>query len=58
MLGTARKLPLTITRFLNPTSKLATACAIHSDTLEHTLGYGVDDADENGLYSAMDYLVE
>lgn len=46
-------------RILDPTSKLATARALHADTLHHSLGdlLGVADADEAELYRAMDWLL-
>jgi transposase len=46
-------------RILDPTSKLATARGLHSDTLHSSLGesLAVDSADETELYSAMDWLL-
>ena len=43
-------------RILEPSSKLATARSWESNTLGSSLG--VDDADENELYAAMDWLLE
>ncbi len=43
-------------RILKPDSKLATTRAWHTTTLPELLG--VTDADENELYSAMDWLLE
>ncbi len=45
-----------ISRVLQPDSKLATARSFGSTTLAATLG--VEDADEDELYAAMDWLVE
>ena len=49
-----------VARILEPRSKLATARALHTDTLAHSLGelLEVDDADEDELYAAMDWLLE
>jgi hypothetical protein len=46
-------------RLLNPSSKLATARGLDPETLESTLGalLGVQDADEDDLYLAMDWLL-
>jgi transposase len=44
------------TRLLNPQSKLATSRAWADNTLADTLGIG--DADEDEMYSAMDWLLE
>jgi transposase len=46
-------------RILDPTSKLATARGLHSDTLHSSLGesLSLDSADETELYSAMDWLL-
>jgi hypothetical protein len=45
-------------RLLSPGSKLATVRALSSETLDSTLGelLGVDDADEDECYAAMDWL--
>src|SRR3990172_254485 len=47
-------------RILEPRSKLATAEALREDTLHSTLGeiLGVQSADEDDLYAAMDWLLE
>ncbi len=45
-----------VSRVLQPGSKLATARSFGSTTLAATLG--VEDADEDELYAAMDWLVE
>lgn len=45
-----------VSRVLQPDSKLATARSLGSTTLAATLG--VEDADEDELYAAMDWLVE
>ena len=47
-------------RILRPCSKLATSRGLGADTLVDTLGeeLGVEDADEDELYAAMDWLVE
>lgn len=44
------------TRILDPRSKLATASCLDNTTLAQTLG--VQDADENQMYAAMDWLLE
>src|SRR5216683_1987699 len=48
-----------VARILDPASKLATARALHADTLHHSLGevLGVNDAEETELYQAMDWLL-
>ena len=47
-------------RMVRPCSKLATSRGLDTDTLVDTLGeeLGVEDADEDELYGAMDWLVE
>ena len=47
-------------RILRPCSKLATSRGLGADTRVDTLGeeLGVEDADEDELYAAMDWLVE
>jgi transposase len=47
-------------RILEPSSKLATARALHSETLSSSLGelLHLDDAGEDELYRAMDWLLE
>jgi len=46
-------------RILDPASKLATARALNPETAQSTLGetLGLDDADEDDLYEAMDWLL-
>jgi transposase len=48
-----------VARVLTPTSKLATARGLHSDTLNSSLGelLDLDSADETELYDAMDWLL-
>jgi len=48
-----------VARILEPGSKLATARALRRETLQSTLGelLGVEDADEDELYEAMDWLL-
>ena len=48
-----------LARILDPRSKLATARSLRSETLTHTLGeeLGIEDAGENELYRAMDWLL-
>jgi transposase len=48
-----------VARILDPTSKLATARGLHSDTLSSSLGdlLHLDNADETELYRAMDWLL-
>jgi hypothetical protein len=48
-----------VSRVLNPASKLATTRGLSSETLDSTLGelLGVEDADEDECYSAMDWLL-
>jgi len=48
-----------VARILDPTSKLATARGLHSDTLSSSLGdlLGLDSAHESELYDAMDWLL-
>jgi hypothetical protein len=50
---------LIVARILAPTSKLATARGLHSDTLHSSLGelLDLDSADEAELYQAMDWLL-
>jgi transposase len=47
-----------VARILEPRSKLATASSLEATTLHHTLGelLGVESADEDELYAAMDWL--
>ncbi len=45
-----------VARIIEPQSKLATSTWWHTTTLAETLG--VDDADEDDLYAAMDWLLE
>ena len=49
-----------VARVLDPRSKLATAQSLHPETLHNTLGecLGVEAADEDELYDAMDWLAE
>ena len=49
-----------LARILDPRSKLATARSLSSETLTHTLGeeLGIEDAGENELYRAMDWLLK
>ena len=49
-----------LARILDPRSKLATARSLSRETLTHTLGeeLGVEDAGENELYRAMDWLLK
>ncbi len=48
-----------LARILDPHSKLATARSLRSETLTHTLGeeLGIEDAGDNELYRAMDWLL-
>jgi len=48
-----------VSRIVDPCSKLATARALHSDTLHTSLGElrDVGSADETELYQAMDWLL-
>ena len=48
-----------LARILDPRSKLATARCLRGETLTHTLGeeLGIEDAGENELYRAMDWLL-
>ena len=48
-----------LARILDPRSKLATARCLRTETLTHTLGeeLGVEDAGEDELYRAMDWLL-
>jgi hypothetical protein len=52
-------LALIAARLLSPGSKLATARGLSAETAESTLGamLGVDDADANACYAAMDWLL-
>lgn len=52
-------LAMIVSRVLNPASKLATARGLSSETLDSTLGelLGVEDADEDECYAAMDWLL-
>jgi transposase len=47
-------------RILDPSSKLATARALDSDTLSHSLGefLGLEKVQDDDLYRAMDWLLE
>ena len=47
-------------RIVDPTSKLATARALDSDTLSHSLGefLGLEKVQDDDLYRAMDWLLE
>ena len=58
LLGRKRDLVLAMiaARVLDPQSKLATARSWHHSTLGEL--FGVEDADENELYAAMDWLLE
>lgn len=49
-----------VARIIDPSSKLATARGLSTDTLSSTLGeiLGVEDADSDELYEAMDWLGE
>jgi len=49
-----------VARILEPQSKLATARALDTETLAHTLAeqLKLKDADEDALYGAMDWLLE
>ena len=49
-----------LARILDPRSKLATARTLRSETPTHTLGeeLGIEDAGENELYRAMDWLLK
>jgi hypothetical protein len=53
-------LAMVVARILEPRSKLATARALHGETLAHSLGesLGVDDVEEAECYAAMDWLLE
>lgn len=46
-------------RIISPAPKLSTARALHPDTAQNTLSQclGLDDADEDDLYEAMDWLL-
>ena len=48
-----------VARILNPSSKLATARAVAAETAQTSLGglLNVEDADEDELYAAMDWLL-
>ena len=50
---------MVVARIVSPGSKLATSRAISADTAETSLGHvlGVEDADEDQLYEAMDWLL-
>jgi Transposase DDE domain len=52
-------LAMLVARLLAPRSKLATARALHRDTLSHTLGeaLALEAVDEAALYAAMDWLL-
>ena len=52
-------LAMIVARILDPASKLATARALHAETLHSTLGeiLDLDSADEDELYQAMDWLL-
>ena len=49
-----------VARILEPRSKLATARGLASETMTHTLGeeLGIEEADANELYAAMDWLLK
>jgi transposase len=51
---------LIVARVIDPTSKLATARALHSETQSSSLGnvLGLDRVDEDDLYQAMDWIVK
>jgi transposase len=51
---------MVVARILAPQSKLATASGLDAETLDSTLGelLGVESADADDLYAAMDWLVE
>ncbi len=51
-----RVLAMLVERLIDPCSKLATTRAWHSTTLAETLG--VEEADEEDLYAAMDWLLQ
>jgi len=53
-------LAMIVARILEPASKLATASSLAPETLHSTLGevLRVDSADEDELYTAMDWLLE
>ena len=55
-----RAVALIAARILHPGSKLATARGLAADTARDSLAaaLGVEDADENDLYAAMDWLLE
>ena len=52
-------LAMIVSRVLHPASKLATVRGLSSETLDSTLGelLGVEDADEDECYAAMDWLL-
>jgi len=52
-------LAMIVARILDPASKLATARALHAETLHSTLGeiLDLDSADADELYQAMDWLL-
>ena len=49
-----------VARILEPRSKLAVARGLASETMTHTLGeeLGIEEADANELYAAMDWLLK
>jgi transposase len=53
-------LAMIVARILEPASKLATASSLDPATLHSTLGevLGIDSADEDELYTAMDWLLK
>ena len=55
-----RAVALVAARILAPGSKLATARGLAADTARDSLAevLGIDDADENDLYAAMDWLLD
>lgn len=55
-----RVLALIVARIVDPRSKLATARGLGEETLFSSLGelLAVEEADENALYAAMDWLLE
>jgi transposase len=50
---------MVVARVIEPRSKLATARGLNTDTLHHSLAeeLGLEDADEDRLYGAMDWLL-
>src|SRR3990170_2161737 len=66
LIGSKRSRPrdlavaMIVARILEPRSKLATASGLDAETLHSTLGelLGIESADEDELYSAMDWLFD